>query len=160
MLRELEIASNMLVLVQCNFNQTFDEVVTVSDSAVHGFAVHESVWSQDDLSKVAAFSERWRYKVLGQHGARDRAALAASLHVKQQSQLADVGGAEAMLDPVFSEVPSCVIQAKSWKLLKAHRWVGTEAIHVKEARSCLWGLRRACKSVSNHNSKRLFLLDN
>ena len=37
-------------------------MVTVSDAATHGFAVHESRWNLADVVAVGRHSERWRYK--------------------------------------------------------------------------------------------------
>ncbi len=59
---ELRVASALLILVDADFKLPWSPVVTVADAAPHGFAVHEGLWSPEEVVAVGAHSEKWRFK--------------------------------------------------------------------------------------------------
>ena len=93
-------------------------MVTVSDAATHGFAVHESRWDIADVVAVGRHSERWRYKRGPLMAPRARAVAAARSHgdADINALFKAVCHEEFILNENFPEVPAPLIQKNKWLL--------------------------------------------
>ncbi|CAK0901720.1 unnamed protein product [Prorocentrum cordatum] len=164
---ELRACQGALPLAVARLSDPFYEKAFISDSSTHGHALHQGYFSGAELRSVGRWKERWRFadeeKALGLGLEANGPGLDADFdclgesfdldEVPRGSPLrpAAVGAAGALPRSVKPEVITGIVPALPDELLDGARWsrvlVGAwgrrEAIHMKECRFSLAGLRHA-----------------
>jgi len=112
-LRELKLAASLLTLVECQFSKPWSPVVTVSDAAPSGYAIHEGIWGSEDVRRVGGFAERWRFRRSVQPQPRNSALEAWRHFAEVEGIRCEDSGWE--LDGAFPEVDPGLIAGARWK---------------------------------------------
>ena len=155
-------------------------VAFCGDASSKGYALAASGPGPDAVRAEGQFLERWRFKAVERDFDEPGPRLRPRAHIAHAgfgSQLLSSMGAPAprsrtdykrvryeMEDrEVVGRVPAPspqLLRADVWHLLVRGAWKFPAAIHVKEARVDLMGLRRLCRCTAAHGCRVLSLTDN
>ena len=81
--RELKQFRGLIICLTVDWSLRWSNTVTCSDACPHGYAVQESVWAPSEVRAVAAWSDRWRFRLGAGLNPRERAlALSSTKTVK------------------------------------------------------------------------------
>ncbi len=137
----------------------------MTDACESGYAVMQGNLSEEELREVGRWSERWRYRYTSSAAIapRDR----AFLHRDPLSDLSTVRSSvegevprqvEVCAD--FPEVPLRCLEPDRWTCLWAAPYLKKEAMHVKEGRAVVAGLRHLTRQARNFGHRVVFFVDN
>ena len=162
--REARWASSLLGLCSVDLKRTWSEKVTSSDASLSGIAVCTRELPREDVARLGAQREPWRYKYRELPPPRE-----AALHrgdpfvdistVKpHQRDLEQEDPFE--LNEKFLEVPPEVMQQDHWHEVFAVHMKHAEHITLLEARGVVFSLRHKFRSVQQFAKRHLHFGDN
>ena len=166
---ELRMAFSMIPPLTVRWSLPWHHTVGCSDATLFGYAVQEKSFPEYSVRAVGQWSDRWRFR----WGAGDdpRARALGDVENKKASRGASAPAAPCLPAPRwqpahvdsdlqvaadFPEVPHTMLLNSDWSLIQARRYHDSEAIHMKEGRAVLFGLRRKLRQACNHDHRHLF----
>lgn len=176
LVREIELWKGLVFVAgEVELGLPFADTALCSDSSLKGYAVLAAQPQRNELAAAAGFPEKWRFKEVdvgvSYPGGTMRASLArphaqeALVELPAMTGIVPGGGRRAVGGKFRTEtelleqvgrVPrlSDLWSTESeWRLIVYGAWKYDEAIHVKEARAMLLGLRHTARGVRWHGSR-------
>ena len=162
--REARWASSLLGLCSVDLKRTWSEKVTSSDASLSGIAVCTRELPREEVARIGAQREPWRYRYRELPPPRE-----AALHRGDPfSDISTVKPLRTDLEPEdpfelnekFLEVPPEVMQQDHWHEAFAVHMKHAEHITLLEARGVVFSLRHKFRSVQHFARRHLHFGDN
>ena len=166
---ELQAFPGALPLLSADWRLPWNGEVYSVDSSSFGYGVCTSGWPSERVADVARVSERSRFRRMrGGPSAREHALKLSHADPFKEpltafSLMPDIDGAldaDWTVDTSCPEVHCDWMREELWDTVYSDRWHYPDPIHIKEARSAVWVLRRAASAPSAGAERRLILGDN
>ncbi len=164
--RECLIFAGLVPLLFASIRRDWSDEVFCCDASPDGYGICSRTIDSRDVSRVARWNERWRYRRLDpdQWAPRQRAL--------GRDPLLDietvVGGSRIDWDDdllvensSFPEIPPKHVLPEDWTTVLMGKWQHTkEHITIKEGRALVLCLRRLCRCSHSRHKRHLILVDN
>ena len=180
MFAELKVASVLALLCEVSMAPRAWPTVYCSDASTPGYAPHESDGTEAEVKREAHWRERWRFAVVPElDPTRPPGGEAPSLEAGFRP-FGEYDELDALLCDDFEPVPrraketlsvservglvpplpDDLVKEARWRPVLKGGWARPAAIHEKEGRVALLGLRRAMGQKAAHGNVVLSLVDN
>ena len=154
-IRELTWARDTLFFIRRPLSRSWSPIVHAVDASPYGFGVVNRPLDVDVVRGLGSWEERWRYRWFASVAPRSRALegfiappSGRDLHVLN-------AGAAWAFDVPVPDVPPSFLDEDDWRRVAALKWHDTEAMHMLEARACVWSIRRMSRYTSYHDKDLL-----
>lgn len=159
MCRELERFCSLMVLGVARLRAPWDPSPLATDACETGYAVMEGEPVTAEAEKTGRWDERWRFKRRDGSEIAPRARALGSYDLEALDVLPAVEG-EAEMNSAFEEVPTEMLLPGRWREAFSARFMGQEAMHLKECRALLSAVKRHSRDATRHGRRSLILCDN
>eukprot|EP00435_Cladocopium_sp_Y103_P046584 s342_g13.t1 len=164
--QECYIFAGIVPLLYSDLRRPLEEEIHCTDASPDGFGICSMPCSNEEVSRVARWNERWRFRRLPpEEWQPRRRALGLDVFVDVRSVTGDTSALDELDNyvdnPLFEEVPCEMLDPNRWSTKKMGKWEYTgEHITLKEGRALVLCARRLARSSKYRGKRHVVLVDN
>lgn len=164
--QECYIFAGIVPLLYSDLRRPLEEEIHCTDASPDGFGICSMPCSNEEVSRVARWNERWRFRRLPpEEWQPRRRALGLDVFGDVRSVTGDTSALDDLDNyvdnPLFEEVPCEMLDPNRWSTKKMGKWEYTgEHITLKEGRALVLCARRLARSSKYRGKRHVVLVDN